>query len=185
MTGVRLAVVTLGLCGTALSCGRSATKPADESPHLEAAWTGKALKTGKLMGPASAEWCDTLRLLQVQATRGDTGIAIALYPLHTELAGSFPVVPPARADSVRPSAAVALRWFGETTVRGFQGDSGSVLLSRTASGKLSGRFSTGARSVSDGSRINVRGTFRGLVMHRASVGCVPRRKAAGADTGVH
>ena len=51
---------------------------AADAPRLELQWTGA--DTGRITSPATAEWCGVLRVLQIDAVRGDTGIAIALYP---------------------------------------------------------------------------------------------------------
>ena len=60
-------------------------------------------------------------------------------------AGEYPVRAPDVADTTRrPSAAIGLRWFSQTSVMGFQGDSGGVTLERRADGSLSGRFTAGA-----------------------------------------
>jgi hypothetical protein len=142
-------------------------------------WTGA--DTGKLSAPAVAEWCDSLRLLQVRAIHGDTGVALVLYPLDAGMAGSsrvppgkYPVLPPERADSGRPSAAVALRWFAETSIRGFRGDSGLVTLESSAPGAGAGKFSAALRSATEGSRVTVSGSFQSLTITPASPECAGR-----------
>ena len=118
----RLAVIGL-VPGTACSRDQPAGSPGGT---LEAQWVGS--DTGKLVAPAVAEWCGSLRVLELRAVRGDTGIALALYPADSVTAGHYPPVQPERGDSTRPSSAVAIRWFAETSIRGFHGDSGSVSL---------------------------------------------------------
>jgi len=150
---------------------------------LEARWNGK--DSAKIKGAATAEWCDSLRLLQIQVLLGDTGVAIALYPVRRIEAGRFRVVAPATVDSNRPWAAVALRWFAETSIRGFQGDSGVVVLEQPRPGVLTGTFDAKAHSVTDAVRLNIRGDFRGLIVRPASRGCPVRRKGPDSGTGVH
>jgi hypothetical protein len=145
---------------------------AGSQARLEAQWTGS--DTGKVAGPPTAEWCDSLRLLQIQVVRGDTGIALALYPTDSMLGGRYRVLPPARADSTPPASAVALRWFAATAIRGFQGDSGSVVVERNRAGKLSGKFEVNAKSATDSRRIKLRGTFHDLLARPAAAGCFPR-----------
>jgi hypothetical protein len=149
--------------------------------RLEVEWSGAA--SAKLVGGATAEWCDSLRLLQLQTLRGDTGIALAIYPVNQFEAGRFPVVPPARADSVRPAAAVALRWFAETSIQGFQGDSGQVVVERAGPGGYAGTFEARAHSVTDSASLTIRGSFRGLTVRPALRGCAarPRFSDSGAD----
>jgi hypothetical protein len=136
--------------------------------HLEATWSGP--DQGKISAPANAEWCPDRRLLQIRAVQGDTGIAFALYPKDTLLPGRYRVVDPPRAESLPPAAGVALRWFTQNAVKGFQGDTGTVFLDRSPSGELGGSVTAGARSVVDTQRVTVRGTFQGLTI-RPSPGC--------------
>ena len=175
-------LVAAGLLA-AVACSSGA--PAD-SPlgSLEVEWMGA--DTGKLSAPAVAEWCDSLKLLELRAIHGDTGIALLLYPsdsvppadsvapADSATPGDYPVVPPERADSSRPSAAVALRWFGETSIRGFRGDSGTVVLEATGPGGSAGRFSAHLRSATEGSKLRVTGSFKGLSVTTAPEGCVGR-----------
>jgi hypothetical protein len=172
-TGRWIVLALIGALGCAADEGAAPTKGS-----LQVEWTGA--DTGKLAAPAVAEWCDSLRLLQVRAIRGDTGIALVLYPMASGatggkvLPGPYPVVPPQRADSSRPSAAVALRWFAETSIRGFRGDSGLVTLDTAAPGAGAGRFSAALRSATEGSRVTVTGSFKGLTVTSAPPACAGR-----------
>ena len=160
----------LAIGGVVLATACSRERPADSpGATLEARWVGS--DSGKIVAPAVAEWCDSLRLLEVRAVHGDTGIALVLYPADSLIPGPYRVVPPERGDSTRPSGAVALRWFAETSVRGFRGDSGSVTLSATGPGAGGGSFVARLRSTTDGSRLHITGSFRGLTVHPASPEC--------------
>jgi len=161
----RLALIGL-VSAAACSRERSADTPWGT---LEAQWVGG--DTGKLVAPAVAEWCDSLGVLELRAVHGDTGIALALYPADSLAAGDYPTVPPARGDSTRPSAAVAMRWFAETSIRGFRGDSGSVTLAATGPGVGAGSFAARLRSTTEGSRLNVTGSFQGLTVQPAPPDC--------------
>jgi hypothetical protein len=140
-------------------------------PHgrVEVQWVGS--DTGKLVAPAVAEWCDSLRMLEVRAVHGDTGIALVLYPGDSLTAGRYPMVPPRRRDSTRPGAALALRWFAETSIRGFQGDSGSVTVAALGVGAGAGRFGARLRSATEGSRLRLTGSFQGLTIRPAPADC--------------
>ena len=183
----------------ACSCGEPAASP---TGSLEVEWIGS--DTGKLSAPAVAEWCDGRKLLELRAIHGDTGIALVLYPSgsgtradsaarigsvprtgavaktdsvapgDSVTPGNYPVIAPERADSIRPSAAIALRWFAETSIRGFRGDSGRVVLETTGSGTSAGRFSAHLRSAAEGSRLTVTGSFQGLSVTTAPKSCVGR-----------
>ena len=156
-------------------------RPEGHSARLEIEWSGAA--QGHLAGPATAEWCDSLKVLEIRALSGDSGIAIALYPTDTIRSDSYAVMPPAKADSVPPAAAVALRYFGETSVKGYQGDSGRVLVRETTGGRVSGRFSASLKSATDGSRLRAGGAFHDVRVLPASRGCVARPAHRPADTG--
>jgi hypothetical protein len=179
--------IVLVLAG-ALACA-SGERAVSPEGSLQVQWTGA--DTGQLAAPAVAEWCDSLRLLQVRAIQGDTGIALVLYPLHSVPtggsfpAGKYPVLAPQRADSSRPSAAVALRWFAETSIRGFRGDSGLVTLETVAPGAGAGRFSAALRSATEGSRVTVTGSFTGLTVTPAPPDCAgrPPEPDGGAGAG--
>jgi hypothetical protein len=163
-----------GLIG-ALACA-SGDPAGPQGGSLQVEWVGA--DTGKLSAPAVAEWCDSLRLLELRAIGGDTGIALLLYPSDsgtpsgTVAPGDYPVVPPQRADSTRPAAAVALRWFAETSIRGFRGDSGTVVLESIGpDAARAGRFSARLRSATEGSRLTVTGSFKGLTVTPAPPAC--------------
>ena len=186
-------LVAAGLVG-ALAC--SSAEPADSrAGSLDVEWTGA--DTGKLSAPAVAEWCEGLKVLELRAIQGDTGIALVFYPSGPGMRapvprtrsvakpdsvargdsvtpGNYPVIAPERADSSRPSAAVALRWFAETSIRGFRGDSGTVVLEGTGPGTTAGRFSAHLRSAAEGSRLTVTGSFKGLSVTPAPEGCAGR-----------
>lgn len=152
--------------------------PQTQAGRLEAGWTGAdSGRTGadssKISAPAAAEWCADRRLLEIRAIQGETGLAIALYPLDTIVSDSYPVVEPTRADSARPSASVALRLFSQTAIEGYQGDSGTVLLERSSSGQLSGSLTARARSVPNGERIRLRGKFERVAVLPQERGCIP------------
>lgn len=172
---IALGLVALPLVGCANVDRRQ--KPAS----IEVRWSGS--ERGRLAVEAIAEWCSALRLLEIQALAGDSGVALAIYPTDSLIAGRYRVVAPDRADSLRPAAALALRWRGPTSVKGFQSDTGSVVLRRSAAGMLSGTLAARARSVVDTGRVDVSGSFENLRVRPAARGCVrPPRDTTGADT---
>jgi hypothetical protein len=171
------------LATLAAACGGAAAGEGS-GPFLEAEWSGK--NTAKIRGAATAEWCDSLHLLEIQALRGDTGVGIAIYPGRLVQAGRYRVLPPTVADSTPPGAAVALRWFAETSIRGFQGDSGTVVVEQPRPGILAGTFEAKAHSVTDTEHLTIRGSFRRLVVRPVSSrGCVARLQRPDSSGGVH
>lgn len=135
---------------------------------LQVDWVGA--DTGRLAAPAVAEWCDSLGMLELRAISGDTGVALALYPSDSVTTtdalkpAEFRVVPPERADTSRPAAAIVLRYFAETSIRGFRADSGTVTLKTVGPAAGAGRFSASLRSATDGSKLTVSGSFEGLTV---------------------
>jgi hypothetical protein len=148
-----------------------------------ARWTGT--DSGRIDSPASAEWCDSLGLLEIRALAGDTGIGVAIYPKGALHPGRYPVVRPEAADTSRPAAAVALRWFAETSIRGFKAESGAVVLERAPPGTYSGRIEAFTKSVTDNAHVTIRGTLRELTVRPARAGCVPRPPRPDSGAGIH
>lgn len=159
--------------GVALACARpdSGTRT---GPRLTVRWTGS--DTGAFGATATAERCDTLHLIEIRAISGDTGLGLALYDSGFVRPGSYPIRLPAAADRAAPAAALAVRWFSRTAVQGFQGESGSVSLTRAANGDLSGTFTAKARAINTKARLDLTGSFDGLRVRSAERGCVPRTR---------
>lgn len=173
-SGSLLTALALGVAG----CDR--LSPAEErGPRLAAEWTGS--DTGHIGAAVRVEWCDSLRMLEIRALHGDTGIAVAVYPTGAARPDSYPIVLPDRADSNRPASAVGIRWFAETAVRGFQGDKGAVVLER-ADDRVSGWFQAELRSINDGRRLTLLGSFQAAPVVPMTRGCMSRRAAAAEDS---
>jgi hypothetical protein len=168
-----LAIVLVGLPG----CHRPSSYGG--AGQIDVRWTGS--ERGRLSGGATAEWCSILRLLDIRAIRGDTGIALAIYPADSIIPGEYRLTDPAKTDSLRPAASIALRWLSQTAIKGFQGESGSVVLERSRSGELSGRITGVARSVTDTQRLAIEGSLRGLTVHPQARGCAPPLEDPNAD----
>jgi len=168
-----LAWVAAGVLGIA-ACSRGGAS--ERTGSLEVEWTGA--DTGKLSAPAIAEWCDSLGVLELRAIHGDTGFALALYPADSTRAagtagpGRYRVRPPAKGTA-RPWSTLALRWFAETSIRGFRGDSGAVTVESAGTG-IAGRFDAGLRSATDASKLTVKGSFKGLTVTPAGPECAGR-----------
>ena len=169
------------------ACQQPAPRSSPEG-RLEVSWTGK--DRGHISAAATAQWCKSLRVLEIRAVQGDTGVAVALYPVRSPAPGSYRVVAPARAESLPPAAAIAVRWLGQTVVQGFRGESGQVVLQRSTDSLFSGRLSARTRSVVDTQHLTLSGTFRDLALRPDTLGCAPadeelEEDAETVDTGVH
>jgi hypothetical protein len=151
-----------------------------QAGRLEAQWAGA--DSGKISAQATAEWCAERLLLEVRAIQGDTGLAMALYPVDSIESDSYPVVDPTRADSVRPSASLGLRLFSQTAVKGYRGDSGAVLLVRSSSGRLSGKVTARVRGVPNGEEVRLSGNFDRVAMLPQERGCVAESPDSSADS---
>ena len=81
------------------------------------------------------------------------------------------MVDPLKAESLPPAAGVALRWLTQTAVRGFEGESGTVVLERSPSGTLSVHVAAGTRSITDTLRAVLSGTFQDLTVRPQTRGC--------------
>ncbi len=159
-----IGIALLGLLGACQSGSGHAS-----GGHLQVHWSGR--EPGRLSASATAGWCAPRHVLEVRSIRGDTGVALALYPAETLTAGVYQVVEPTRAESLPPAAAVALRWLTPKVVQGFRGESGSVRLQRSSSGQVSGEMSLRARSVVDTQRVTITGSFQGLTLQLQSPRC--------------
>jgi hypothetical protein len=162
--------LTLGL---GAACSGSGNQ--HQAGRVEAHWTG--VDSGRVSGPATAQWCADRRSLEVRAVQGDGGFAIVMYPLDTIEPDTYRVVKPEGADSLAPSAAVALRLFSPGAIKGFQGDSGDVVLEHSGSAKLSGSVHARARSVTNSERLLISGKFRDLSVVPQARGCAPESAA--------
>jgi hypothetical protein len=156
--------------GVALACAKPDVGTRS-GPRLTVRWTGA--DTAAIGASATAERSDTLHLIEIRAISGDSGLGLALYVSGSVRAGRYPIRLPAGADRVVPAAALALRWFSKTAVQGYQGESGNVTLRRAANGDLSGTFTAKARSINSGARLSLAGSFDGLRIKPAALGCVP------------
>lgn len=151
-----------------------------QAGRLEAEWSGA--DSGKISAQATAEWCADRLWLEIRAIQGDTGVAIALYPVDSIVSDSYPVVEPTRADTVRPAASVGLRLFSPTAVKGYRGDSGAVVLVTSGSGQLSGRLRARALAVSNADQVTISGKFERVAILPQQRGCTPRPPEITADT---
>ena len=180
--GAAMRALLLGPVSWAIltACSGTPPKPTGESGRLEARWTGA--DTGAMAAPATAEWCDERRALEIRGVQGDTGLALVLYPVDSIEADTYRVVRPDGADTLAPAAGIALRLFQPNSIQGYQGDSGTVVLERAESGELSATLSARARSAVNGQLITLSGSVRGLTVMPQTRGCGAPPPADSADT---
>ena len=176
----RAALLALLVWSGMTACGRTSSRSGDPRGRIEAQWTGA--DTGSMTAAATAEWCGERRALEIAGVRGDTGLALVLYPVDSIEAGTYPIVQPEGADTLAPAAGVALRLFKTNTIQGYQGDSGNVVLEEAESGELSATLSGRARSAVNGVRLNISGQAHGLTVVPQRRGCGPEPDSESPDT---
>ena len=168
---VRHTSLAFMIAGLVLACDQR-IRPAGVKGQMSIQWSG-SVDGNVTAAPATATWCEVRRLLEIRSIRGDTGIALAVYPTTRPTGGSYRIVEPAKAESVPPAAGVAVRWLTRNLVQGFRGDSGQLQLERSSTGQLSGRVQARARSVVDTQRIQLTATFRDLTPVLDPLSCAP------------
>lgn len=128
--------------------------------------------------PVHAVWCQDQGWLEVVGARSDTGVGLALFPLDTNVAGRYAIVPAlARADSMRPVAAVAVRWYSQDELLSFEGLDGEVEVERVRDG-VAGRFFARLRLPAGTDSLLLEGEFHETPVTRGGIECRP----VGADS---
>ena len=143
---------------------RPACRPAGEGSGVTARLSGAV--QGEARGDSaavSALRCDGARgWVEVRGVMGDTGIGLVLYPAPDRAlaAGRLAVHRPGEADSLRPAAAVSVRWLDSTRLQGLVADSGTVTLERLDAGRVSARIRARLRSAAGDSTAVLTAAFR-------------------------
>jgi hypothetical protein len=160
------AAVALGLFG----CGAMARDR--EKGRLEANWTG-AVK-GRMNGHATAIWCGAGKIAQLTAIQGDTGLGLLIHATDSLVAGPYPIVDAASAQTRAPGAALGLRLITQAAVVGYQGRGGTLTLEQVGGARISGRFEARAipAAMSAGS-ISVNGRFLHVAVAPGGPACPP------------
>ena len=132
--------------------------------------------------PVNAVWCQGPGWLEVVGARSDTGVGLALFLSDTTITGRYPIVLALeRADSIRPVAAVAVRWFSEDELLSFEGVEGEVVVEHTVDG-LAGRFHARLRAPLGTDSLRLEGEFRQTTLTRGDIECQPvERDSVGED----
>ena len=159
----------------ALTVAGAACAPPETAsgPRLVARWTGS--DTASLSAPVVGEWCAPLRVLQLRAVAGDTGLALAAYPGDSVTPGAYPLRRADVADTgTPPAAAAAVRWFSKNVIRGYSSDSGRLTLRRESDGALAGDFKAWAHAATGTDHIVLTGSFDGVHTRPAAAGCAGR-----------
>ncbi len=162
------------------ACSRA--QSGSPSGRLRVSWTGA--DSGRFEAPAAGGWCASQHRLEVTAVRGDTGFGLVIYPIDTLTPGAYPAFDAADSMVTRPGAAVAARWFTETTIQGYRADSGTVSVS-LGSRAVGGQFSVHMLEVAGGKVLKLQGTFGGVSRGTATEGCPGDGPGQGPAPGVN
>jgi hypothetical protein len=146
---------------------------------MHAQWTGS--DSGKLNSPARATWCAPGRLLEVIGVDSDAGLGLAVYPSDSLSDGDYPVADPRQDSLKRPRSAVGIRWFTETQIKGYQGDSGGLWLTR-GRGTLDGLLEAKLHAAGTPETIRVSASFRGVPLVSDSSRCHTDSVTAASDS---
>lgn len=139
--------------------------------QLSTTWTFGEFQ-GQLTADVSATICPTTRLVELVTIRGDTGVAILLFPVDTVVTtGAYPVFPTQIGIEPRPGAMVALRWFESVRVEAFESLDGEVVVEGGGAEGLSGRFSARLVGVERLDTVMVQGAFSGIAPVPAGPDC--------------
>jgi hypothetical protein len=167
--------IAISLLATAavLACGGRDGSSGNGEFTVE--WLGA--DTGGISTAPVSAWCRGDTVLKVIATRGEDGVGVAVFPAAEPEPGSYPIFDPV-ADSVRsrPGAFIGSRWLDDKSVVAYQSDSGSVVLTREATG-LAGTFTVRMHGVNSSDTIRMTGHFGGVTPGPCPTDPTPPRAA--------
>jgi hypothetical protein len=165
--GATMALAFLAVLG----CSGSAGTAGSPRGRIEAQWTGS--DTGRMTAEAAAIWCAEQKMVHLAGLRGDTGLALLIFPEDSTVAGRYGISAPAAAKAHPPAAAVALRLLDRTAVLGYQSEGGSLTVERGDRGRLSGGLVAELRAAPDPGKLTLRGRFTGVPVRPGGADCGP------------
>jgi len=152
----------------ALACRPGADSPASRG-ELAAQWAGSA--SGAFRAPATALWCARDTLLELLAVRNDTAVGFALLPKDTLGSGVYSIFSSQVFNPLRPQANAAARWLDQIEIKGFEGASGLVTLSRTGASGVSGTFEVTLHRAGTPDTLRLSGSFARVPVGKAIESC--------------
>lgn len=148
--------------------------------QIEAKWGGR--DSGRVSAPARGAWCPPAKLFKLTGVKDDAGVGLAIYPVDSLTSGDYPVIDPGSDSTTRPRSVLAVRWFTEQEIQGYQGDTGIVSITRKGS-MVAGRIDATMFRAATYDTIHLSGTFRAVRMSDDSDVCaVDSVQADTADT---
>ena len=149
------------------ACGSAAGAPS--GGELSVRWAG--IDAGEFRVKAAARWCVRDTLLEVFASSNDTAFGIALLPKDTVAPGAFSVFSTDIFIPIRPQSSLARRYLDPGELRNFAGASGSVNVTDTAGGAVSGSFEGTLRREGTPDTVRVSGSFSRVAIEPAIAMC--------------
>ena len=147
----------LGLALVPLTC-RKPTRVDDDLPGtIAVTWNGSV--NGKFSAPAVASWCRSDSLLEVLATRHDTGVGFSVLVQDSIRIAQYPVVSAAVLADWRPLGYAALRVATDTSLRGYEATSGLVHLTTLADSAVSGTLDLRLKLTDGADTLRIGGKF--------------------------
>jgi hypothetical protein len=161
-------LVLVGFWFASFGCGGPAPLTEDSPGTLSVAWDGT--EEGRFLGPATGSWCAADSMLEVTATRGDTGVGLALFVTDTVRQAMHPVLSGDVPADWRPLGRAAIRWVGAADVIGYQGTGGVISVTATDSG-VSGTVDVRLLSNNGIDTLHMTGGFKAVSVSQAAGVC--------------
>ena len=154
------------VCLALAACSGSDSSTAEVS--LE--WGGEV--PGRFSAPGKAVLCLQTGQVELEAIRGDTGVAAVLFLSDSSrvAAAEYPIFLAASYPEPRPGALAGMRWFDAVQVVAWEGLRGSIEV-RPADSTLAGSFSVTMQQVNHPDTVLVTGRFSGIPLIRADSSC--------------
>lgn len=146
---------------------RSGTEPS--TGELLATWRDSS--RASFRAPATAQWCRRDSLLELFAVRNDTAVGVAIIPRDTLGSGKYPVLSSVPFKGIRPQATAAVRWLDQVELKGFEGTSGTVVLTDGPAGTVSGTVDLLLRRTGAFDTLRITGRFSAVPVERAIAEC--------------
>ena len=159
-------VFWFGLALTLPGCRAPGGGPGGE---VTLTWTGAS--AGQVAAAAEASWCARDTLLELIAVRNDTAVGFALLPKDSLGPGTYSVFSTTVFIPFRPQANLAFRYLDSSELKGYEGLSGSVTLSETAGGKVSGELEASLKLQAGTDTLRLVGRFRDVPVAPALASC--------------
>lgn len=159
----------LGLALVPLTCRKPARVADDAAGTLAVTWAGAS--KGRFVTLAAASWCRTDSLLEVLATRHDTGVGFAVIAQDSVRVAQYPVVSAAVQANWRPLGNAALRVATDSALRGYEATSGLINVTNVADGTISGTLDVRLKQADTPDTVRMGGRFTRLKITPAQGPC--------------